>query len=359
MNFHLMNFSQLKKNCVSFRRKKKINQWKPQFLLLVSFCLSLVLLIGSSCQNLTIKQPPPPAPSSTIAFINGNPIREDELKFRIKLEGQVLGDNVYKESKTFKKLKESVLQNMIQNRVIMDFGKQEGIFLTEEEKALGMGEMKNEYSEKGFEEMIQEKGIPPIKWREIAMEKITVQKVLSETLFQDIEVTAKEIRNYYKKHKESYKVDEQVRVRHLVIDDEKKAETIRQKLLAGEKFLKMAIMHSLSPDRTRGGDLGYFSRGTHPQEFDDVCFKLKKGEISPVVKSAYGYHIFKLIDKKPKRKIPLVEVSKEIKTKLFEEKLKEKFDPWLSDIKSKSQIQIIQENLDQIQPETIDIIPGV
>lgn len=97
-----------------------------------------------------------------------------------------------------------------------------------------------------------------------------------------------------------------------------------------------------------GGDLGYFARGSLPKEFDEACFNLKKGEISPVVKSDYGYHIFKLLDRKPAGKKALAEVAPQIQQLLFEEKLKKKYDTWIKKVQASVTVIFHKDILDNI-----------
>src|SRR5205823_4436502 len=74
------------------------------------------------------------------------------------------------------------------------------------------------------------------------------------------------------------------------------------------------------PDGGRGGDLGWFARGTMPKVFDEACFSLKPGQVSGVMQSSYGYHLFKLLGRRPAKKRSLDEVQKEVIRKAFLEK---------------------------------------
>ena len=136
-----------------------------------------------------------------------------------------------------------------------------------------------------------------------------------------------------------------MRVRQIVTDSLDKAKDIYERLLKGDNFAKLAINHSLSPDRARGGDLGYFEQGTYPKVFDEYCFKLKKGELSSIVKSDYGYHIFKLLDKKPAGRKTLAEVTSSIYQRLYEQKLKAKYDIWLQGIAKDIEVVVEDELL--------------
>ncbi len=82
----------------------------------------------------------------------------------------------------------------------------------------------------------------------------------------------------------------------------------------------LAREHSLSPDARQGGDLGFFPRGVMPPPFDEVCFSLKPGQLSGVVRSSYGFHLFKLLEKRPARRRPLEEVAPSIAARLLAER---------------------------------------
>ncbi len=79
-----------------------------------------------------------------------------------------------------------------------------------------------------------------------------------------------------------------------------KAKEILAKIKNGEDFAKLAKEYSEDPgSKDRGGDLGYFARRQMVQPFDEVAFNLKVGQVSDIVKTRYGYHIIKLIEKRP------------------------------------------------------------
>ena len=83
---------------------------------------------------------------------------------------------------------------------------------------------------------------------------------------------------------------------HILVKTEKEANAVLERLKKGEKFSKIAKEVSLCPSKKRGGDLGTFSRGQMVKEFENTAFALQKGQISPVVKTKFGYHIIKRLE---------------------------------------------------------------
>jgi parvulin-like peptidyl-prolyl isomerase len=96
---------------------------------------------------------------------------------------------------------------------------------------------------------------------------------------------------------------------------------------------------SLGPEKVQGGDLGYFSPGEKPAEFDRV-FDMEVGAISEVIKSPYGYHIFKLEEKIEPRQIPFGEAKLGILQAIGQKKDEENYQKWLKDLKGKAKVKI-------------------
>ncbi|MBD3390041.1 peptidylprolyl isomerase [Candidatus Micrarchaeota archaeon] len=89
-----------------------------------------------------------------------------------------------------------------------------------------------------------------------------------------------------------------VKASHILVPTEHKAKWIYKELKKGRDFEKLAKEYSECPSRMKGGNLGFFERGQMTKEFEDVAFSLKEGEISKPVKTEFGYHIIKLLEKK-------------------------------------------------------------
>ena len=90
----------------------------------------------------------------------------------------------------------------------------------------------------------------------------------------------------------------QVRASHILVKTKNEAENILNRLRSGARFEDMARKHSQCPSGRKGGDLGYFGKGQMVKPFEEVAFRLNKGEISPPVETQFGFHIIFVTDKR-------------------------------------------------------------
>ena len=86
------------------------------------------------------------------------------------------------------------------------------------------------------------------------------------------------------------------RALQIIVTERIRAENILKQLKAGADFKELAKSKSIGPAAARGGDLGYFNKGDFQPEFETVILNLKTGEISEIIQSDFGFHIFKRVE---------------------------------------------------------------
>lgn len=182
--------------------------------------------------------------------------------------------------------------------------------------------------------------------------KVLAQKLLEKEVMGLTEISEDDIKKYYEENKDSYKVPEQLNAAHILVkaDEEdqaamEKIQGLLKKVKEGNDFASLAKENSDCPSSSKGGELGYFSRGQMVPEFEEAVFKLKVGEVSSVVKTRFGYHIIKLLDRKEERTKESSEVKDEIEQKLTREKQKSIFENYTNDLKAKAKITVNEDLL--------------
>ncbi len=175
------------------------------------------------------------------------------------------------------------------------------------------------------------------------------------------DVTDAEIKKYYNEHKKDFTTPEMVKARHILVrvkDDKdqnswkaarKKAMEIKKELDNGADFAELAKKYSEDPGtKDRGGDLGYFGKGRMVPPFENAAFALKKGEVSDLVKTPFGYHLIKVEDRKPASTRSLDEVKLKIKEQVMQEKQRKAVEDMIAKLKKKYTVkmntELIQES---------------
>ena len=137
----------------------------------------------------------------------------------------------------------------------------------------------------------------------------------------------------YNDHRDKYRQGAQVRAAQIVVRDADAAKAILARLNSGENFATLAARHSISPESSRGGDLGYLARDEMPEPLDSVIFKLPLNKISSVVQSPYGFHVFKVLDIQKAKTKSFAEAKDEIIVEIRAQKEEVAFVNWLNSLK--------------------------
>jgi peptidyl-prolyl cis-trans isomerase C len=176
---------------------------------------------------------------------------------------------------------------------------------------------------------------------EEARRQIAAEELIRKEIVEKVVVSEDEIRKYYEDNRSSFVEPERIRVRHIMTSTEEKAKEALEKLKAGGDFGQIARQYSEDPgSRDMGGDLGFIQRGELIKEFEDVAFKLGVGELSPVVRTQFGYHIIKVEEKVEQHQKGLEEVREEIRSRLLLEKQREAFDEMMKSLREKTKVKV-------------------
>lgn len=255
-------------------------------------------------------------PDKAVAEVNGDEISKEDYKEEISFYASMLASQ--------QQLKSSVIQMMIQDKLIADDLEENGVKIDEKEANEDFLQYVQNYGgEEQFDKMLEDYDMSSDKFKE-TIEKDLMYRKHREWFDENNEVTDEEIKDYFEEHRDEL---EQVDASHILVEDEETAKEVKQKLDDGEDFEKLAKEYSKdTANAENGGDLGYFTKSSMVEEFSEAAFNLKEGEISDPVETTYGFHIIKVNDKKDSPE----KLEEEIKNSLNEQKysdyLKELYD---------------------------------
>jgi peptidyl-prolyl cis-trans isomerase C len=177
---------------------------------------------------------------------------------------------------------------------------------------------------------------------------ILIEALLEDVLRGRAEVSEEEIQQYYKENSNFFIEPQEVKIRHIVVNSEPTLKEVMTKLSQGESFEKLASNYNIGKFKDNAGDLGYIRRGQLASpfaQFEEAAFSLRKrGEISEIVSTPYGYHILRLEDLRGTTLRPLNQVKEKIRFFLEPKKKQEAYLDYVKEAKSKAKI-LINEKL--------------
>jgi hypothetical protein len=132
--------------------------------------------------------------------------------------------------------------------------------------------------------------------------------------------TSEDLRREYDLHPERYEKPDRVRTSRISTPQRNEAEAARQRISKGEDFSIVARQMSRAPDAASGGQMGWVEKGDLPSEFEGVIFRLKTGEMSPVISAEDGFLIFKAEERSPAGRLSFEEAEPDIRRRLSREK---------------------------------------
>ncbi len=283
-------------------------------------------------------------PKGILAQVNGELIALEEFNnelLDIKLEHGKLPED----RESLDQLRTAFLDQIINRKLILGEARRMDIHVSEEEINTNILALKRDYVGESFKAMLEGRGMSFEQWKRRLKEKLLAEKVITTVAQFDGPIDDKSVEQYYEEHIEEYSFPEQARARQIVVPTEDEAKAILRELRKGEDFEKLAREKSMMPERVYGGDLGFFARGEMPEVFDEV-FSMKVGMVSKVIKSPYGYHIFKIEEKVEAKLREFDEVKDEIAHQIRKKKSEQIYYNWLAELRAKAKIKINKQLLE-------------
>ena len=164
-----------------------------------------------------------------------------------------------------------------------------------------------------------------------ALQDVYIAKMLMERVREE-DVTV-----YYDKEIKNGPVEEEVRARHILLDNREAADAVVADLENGADFAALAKERSKGPSGPSGGDLGYFSKQSMVPAFSDAAFKLAAGETSPPVQTQFGWHVIRVEDRRNRPVPPLDQVRDQIYQLLISEAQRDIYD----EMRAKASVDLV------------------
>ena len=244
--------------------------------------------------------------------------------------------------------RQKIIEQLIEDKLIYSESKKYNIVVDDEEiEGKIQAAIKKVGSREAFEKVLTEQQMTIKDLRARYKEQAISRRLIDQKVGSKVTLTPIEVENYYNRNIDRFSQPEEVLLRNIMITPEedparaaKLAGEISKRIKEGCDFGGLAKIYSKGPAAAEGGLMGYIKRGDMMPEIDDVIFKLKPGEVSSIVQSAVGYHIFKVEEKRPGKTRSLKEAKRDVEEAIFMEKMNYKAKAWVDGLKKNAYIEI-------------------
>jgi len=296
--------------------------------------IMILLAFFPSCRGRDLFQ-------SVVASVNDEKIFRSEYQARLAQETALVKSDLPPTTGEAATLQEEVLDRLIEEKLMLQRAGKLSLAVGEAELAARIEEIKRDYnSDEQFGQQFGEEKIDYAAWKKALRKRILLEKLVAAEVNAAVSVTEDEAERHYRANRGAYITERRVRAAQIVVPDRDRAEAVLKRLKAGEDFDKVARETSIGPEAARGGDLGFFARGVMPEAIDRVVFALPAGKISGIVQSPYGYHIFKLLERKEAGGRRFAEAKERVIAELRKSKETEAYRRWIEGLKKNAVIRI-------------------
>lgn len=199
-----------------------------------------------------------------------------------------------------------------------------------------------------FLRTLEAQGFTLQRFKEQEEEKIVVQAMRQKNVQVNTVLSPQQVQAFFTAHSSEYETADQAKLRMIVLkgtDDldaaKRTLEEIRQKIMAGAEFGRMAQMYSDDSTKESEGDWGWIDRNTLNEELTKAAFSLKPGETSPVIALGGSVYLLFVEARKYGGVKPLAEVRDDIEKKLLQERRQAAQEKWLKGLRAKAYIKIL------------------
>src|SRR5262249_47133445 len=208
-------------------------------------------------------------------------------------------------------------------------------------------------TEQAFEQALKAQHMTVEKLRDTARSNLVVRKLLQDEVMSKIQIKPSDISAFYEKNPDKFKQPESVHAAHILIivppeADEKTKAALKaratealQAAKSGKDFAALGRQYSQDGSAQHGGDLGFFPKGQMVPAFEQVAFSLKPGEISDLVQTQFGYHIIKVIEKRPGGTVPFAQAAPQIQQFLEGQAQSDQGKAYVEALKAKGKDEIL------------------
>ena len=244
---------------------------------------------------------------------------------------------------------DSFVEMLVDHYLVLEYGKQQGLSVSDEELENTVREIKKDYAEKDFQDLLLKGYIDYGEWKEGLREQLLIKKITSKASVAAPQVSVEEMKAYYDSHREEFRRPAMVRFRQIVTRTKEEADNIQKRLVQGGDMAATVAQSSKVPASAGSSEPGWFAKGDLDESIEKVVFSLPVGKVSGVVDTPYGFHIFEVLGRKPEGVRSLPEAMTEIEAKLRYERQEAFYSDWLQNLRKAIPVKIDRALLKELE----------
>ena len=289
------------------------------------------------------------------AIVNGYEIREEAVSFefdRLVKFYMSHGMTAQEIQNNKEKLQEKALEQAIGSFLLLEQARKLDLPVTASDVDAEVAKVVTQVGgEENFKKALDAQKLSIVDFRREIEKGVRVNMLVQQACAHVSDPSEEEVEAFYKAHKDEYKAPHQVLCQHILVKSAEgdlpevksaafeKIRSIRERIVNGGDFAEEAKEHSDCPSGKEGGSLGWFGRGMMVPEFDKAAFDMKKGEISDIITTQFGYHIIYKADERGGEEQTLVDVHDQIKDLLRHNARGKAMDEYVKDLREKATIE--------------------
>jgi peptidyl-prolyl cis-trans isomerase C len=329
-------------------------QKRPLRLFLV--LLTVISLVFMAISVFAVEKP---LADGKVAVVNGTVIPRAEFdRGMMRAYRQVASTGRSLSESQLPEVKKGVIESLINQELLYQESQNKSIKVEDKEIDKQMDALKKRFpSEKEYSAALAKMNLSEAEIKLQLTKGLAIQQFIDIKIVQKITVSDDETKAHYNNNLDLFKQPEQVRAMHILAMVEpqsteeqkaaarKKLKEVQKKLEQGEDFEALAKEYSEGPSGAKGGDLGYFSRGQMVPPFEEAVFALKSGAVSDIVETRFGYHLIKVVDKKPVSMMSYEEIKDNLQQYMKQQKVQEQVKLYIEKLQKKAKVErFIPEN---------------
>lgn len=285
--------------------------------------LSLLGLVLTSCSANSQK-----VAQKSVLQVNEHKMSLREFSESLARELRELDSLSAKDSASIEKAKEKIVREFTLQSLILDFAKSKDIEVSEDDLDKEVNKVRGSYPDDlSFRKELANKNLSFQFWRENIRLRLIEKKVFAKLSENSKNISEDELKTYYESRKEFFKHKERVLLRQILLNDEAKADFLKEELLKRKSFEDFAKRYSIAPEAKEGGLMGWVERGS--LDFVEIVFSKPTEALYGPIRSPYGFHIMKVEKRSPSGVPTFSELRGVLMKELLARKEQASFTSWL------------------------------